>query len=61
MASPVDNEYQPKNQEQVPLTTQLAMEHSKASQVLETTRHLIVEIQIYKEDKEQLRKAQEKQ
>ena len=45
MASPVDNEYQPNNQEQVPLTTQMAMEHSKASQVLETTRHLIVEIQ----------------
>jgi len=60
MASPVDNEYQPKNQEQVPLTTQLAVEHSKASQVLETTRHLIMEIQSYKANNEQLKKAQEK-
>jgi len=61
MASPVDNEYQTKNPEQVPLTTQLAVEHSKASQVLETTRHLIVEIQSYKENNKQLKKAQEKQ
>jgi len=61
MASRVDNEYQPKNQEQVPLTTQLAVEHSKASQVLETTRHLIVEIKRYKENNEQLKKAHEKQ
>ena len=37
------------------------MEHSKASQVLETMRHLIVEIQSYKENNEQLKKAQEKQ
>ena len=61
MASPVDNEYQPKNQEQVPLTTQLVVEHSKASQVLETMRHLIVEMKSYKEDNEQLNKANEKQ
>ena len=57
MASRVDNEYQPKNQEQVPLTTQLAVEHSKASQVLETMRNLIMEIQSYKEDNEHLKKA----
>ena len=44
-----------------PLTTQLALEHSKANQVLETMRHLIVEIQSYKENNEQLKKAQEKQ
>ena len=61
MASPVENEYQPENMEQLPLTTQLEMEHSKASQVLETTRHLIVEIRSYKENNEQLKKAQEKQ
>ena len=61
MASPVDNEYQTKNPEQVPLTTQLALEHSKANQVLETMRHLIMEIQSYKGNNEQLKKAQEKQ
>ena len=61
MASPVDNEYQTKNPEQVPLTIQLALEHSKSNQVLETMRHLFVEIQSYKENNEQLKKAQEKQ
>lgn len=61
MASPVENENQPENQEQVPPITQLAAEHSEASQVLETMRHLIVEIQSYKADNEQLKRAQEKQ
>ena len=61
MASLVDNEYQTKNPEQVPLTTQLELEHSKSNQVLETTRHLIVEIQSYKANNEQLKKEQEKQ
>ena len=37
------------------------MEHSEASQVLESMWHLILEIQSYKVDNEQLRKAQEKQ
>ena len=61
MASPVGNEDQPENLEQVPPTTQPAAEHSEASQVLETMRHLIVEIQSYKADNEQLKRAQEKQ
>ena len=52
MASPVGNEDQPENLEQVPPTAQPAVEHSEASQVLETMRHLIVEIQSYKEDNE---------
>ena len=34
--------------------------HSKDSQVLETMRHLIVEIHIFKKDNEQLKKFQEK-
>ena len=50
MASLVENEYQPVNPEQVPPTTQLEVEHSEASQVLEIMRHLIMEIQSYKED-----------
>ena len=57
MASPVGNEDQPENLEQVPPTTQPAAEHSEASQVLETMRHLIVEIQSYKADNEQLKRA----
>ena len=61
MASPVENENQPENLEQVPPITQPAEEHSEASQVLETMRHLIVEIQSYKADNEQLKMAQEKQ
>ena len=60
MATLVENENQPKNPEQVPPTTQLAEEHSEASQVLEIMRHLIVEIQSYKANNEQLKKAQEK-
>ena len=60
MASLNENEDQPKNPEQVPPATQLAIEHSEASQALETMRHLIVEIQSYKADNEQLKKAQEK-
>ena len=44
MASLNENEDQRENYEQVPPTTQPAMEHSEASQVLETMRHLIVEI-----------------
>ena len=36
-------------------------ENSEASQVLEIMRHLIVEIQIFKAENEQLNKAQEKQ
>ena len=61
MASLNENENQPEDLEQVPPTTQPELERSEASQVLETMRHLIVEIQSYKADNEQLRKAQEKQ
>ena len=61
MASPVGNENQPENLEQEPPISQRAAEHFEASQVLETMRHLIVEIQSYKADKEQLKRAQEKQ
>ena len=60
MASLNENENQPEDHEQVPPITQPKMEHSKGSQVLETMRHLIVEIQSYKADNEQLRKDQEK-
>jgi len=48
MASLVENENQPENPEQVPPITQPVAEHSEASQLLETMRHLIVEIQSYK-------------
>ena len=61
MASLVENEYQPENPKQVPPTTQLEVEHCEASQVLETMRHLIMEIEIYKEENKKLKKAQEKQ
>ena len=61
MASLNEHEDQPENHEQVPPTTQPTIEHSEASQVLETMSHLIVEIQSYKADNEQLKKAQEKQ
>ena len=61
MASLNENEEQPENYEEVPPTAQPAIEHSEASQVLETMRHLIVEIQSYKADNEQFKKAQEKQ
>ena len=57
MASLNENEEQPENYEEVPPTTQPAIEHSEASQVLETMRHLIIEIQSYKADNEQLKKA----
>ena len=60
MASLNENEDQPENHEQAPPATQSAVEHSESSQVLETMRHLIIEIQIYKPDNEQLNKAQEK-
>ena len=52
MASLNENEDQPKNHEQVPPTSQATIEHSEASQVLETMRHLIIEIQSYKVDNE---------
>ena len=44
-----------------PHTSQPEQEHSEASQVLETMRNLIIEIQSFKVDNEQLKKAQEKQ
>ena len=47
-----ENEDQPKNHEQVPPTPQPTIEHSEASQGLETMRNLIVEIQTYKENNE---------
>ena len=56
MASLVENENQPKNLEQVPPITQPAAEYFEASQVLETMRHLIVEIQSYKADNQQLKR-----
>ena len=61
MASPIENEDQTKNPEQAPPTRQPTVEHFEAIEVLETMRHLILEIQSYKMDKEQLKKAQEKQ
>ena len=60
MASLNENENQAEDHEQVPPTTQPELEHFEARQVLETMRHLIVEIQSYKVDNEQLRKDQEK-
>ena len=61
MASPVENENQLENPKQVPLTTQPVEERSKSSQVMETMRNLIMEIQSYKADNKQLKEAQEKQ
>ena len=60
MASLNEKKNQLEDHVQVPPTAQPEIEHSEASQVLETMRHLIVEIQSYKADNEQLRKAQEK-
>ena len=44
-----------------PCTTQPEQEQSEASQGLETMRNLIVEIQSFKADNEQLKRGQEKQ
>ena len=52
MASLNENEKQCEDHEQVPPTTQPELEHFEASQLLETMRHLIVEIQIYKASNE---------
>ena len=41
--------------------SQTEKEHYEASQVLETMKNWIVEIQSFKADNEQLKKAQEKQ
>ena len=57
MESLDENKNHPEDYVQVPPTTQPEMEHSEASQVLETMQHLIVEIQCYKADNEQLKKS----
>ena len=59
MASQNENEGRPKDNEWVPQNTQLKIEHSKESQVLETMWNLIVEIHSYKDDNEQLKKDQD--
>ena len=59
MASQNENEGQPEDNEWVPQNTQLKIEHSKESQVLETMWNLIVEIHSYKDDNEQLKKYQD--
>ena len=42
-------------------TIQPEAEHSEASQVLETMRHLIGEIQSFKDENEQMKKVKERQ
>ena len=44
-----------------PHTSQPEQEHYEASQILEIMKNLIFEIKSFKEDNEQLKKAQEKQ
>ena len=50
MASYIGNDGQHEEDDHAQHTTQLEEEHSEASQVLETMRHLIMEIQSYKAD-----------
>ena len=57
MASLNENENEPEDHVHVAPTAQQEMEHSKASQVLESMWHLILETQSYKVDNEQLKKA----
>ena len=61
MASQNKPEYPPK--EGTPVTHPMypKLESSEASQVLESMKNLIVELQSFKEENEQLKKAQEKQ
>ena len=61
MASQSENADQSEEGASTPLTSQPEQEHSEASQVLGTIENLIVEIQSFKADNEQLEKAQEKQ
>ena len=61
MASQNDHENIPEEDTQVPHPTQPEPEHYEASQVLETVKNLIVELQSFKAKNEQLKKAQEKQ
>ena len=61
MASQNEPEYPPEEGTPVSHPTQPEPEQSKASQVLETMKNLIVEIQRLKEENEWLKRAQEKQ
>ena len=61
MASCNENEDQREEYVPAPHTTQPKQEHSEASQVLETMRTLIIQIQSFKVENEQLKKDQEKQ
>ena len=60
MASHNENEVESKEYDHAQHTTQPEEEHFEASQVLETMRHLIVELQSFKEDNDELKKSQQK-
>ena len=60
MASHNGNDGQSEEDDHAQHTTQPEEEHFEASQVLETMIHLIVELQSFKEDNEELKKDQEK-
>ena len=57
MVFPNENDNHPKENNRTLPTIQPEAERSKANQVLETMRHLIVEIQSFKDENEQLKKA----
>ena len=61
MASQSENANQFEEGAPKPCTSQPKQQHFEASQVLETMKNLIIEIQRFKEDNEKLKKAQEKQ
>ena len=61
MTSQNENEDPPEESVHSPNTMQPEQEHFEAIQVLETMRNLIVEIQSFKAENEQLKRAQEKQ
>ena len=61
MASQNELEYPPKEGTPVPPLKQPKPAHSEASEVLETVKNLIVELQSFKVGNEQINRAQEKQ
>ena len=60
MALQNEQEYPPKEGMEVPPPMQLELEHSEVIQVLEFVKNLIVELQSFKAENEQLKRAQEK-
>ena len=60
MASQSENSDQSEEGAPTPHTSQPEKEHSESSQVLETMNNLIVEIQSFKVENEQLKKDQER-